>query len=68
VYPDYLKKMMVLNDKLTVTKLTITAYQYLGFTTKDTAAYNFKTTRTKEGTGYRLRKKLNMATDENFIL
>ncbi|MFY0481080.1 helix-turn-helix transcriptional regulator [Flavobacterium sp. PLA-1-15] len=68
VYPDFLKKMMMLNEKLTVAELTIVAYHYLGFTTKDIANYTFKALRTVEGVRYRLRKKLHVAPEENFIL
>lgn len=68
VYPDYLKKMILLNSDLTVQELIITAYHYLGFSTKDIAKNTFKTKRTIEGIRYRLRKKLDLPHDENFIL
>lgn len=68
VHPKFLKKMLALNPKLGVAELTMMAYHYLGFTTKDISNYTFKSLRTIEGIRHRIRKKLAIGTDENFII
>ncbi|WP_139422261.1 tetratricopeptide repeat protein [Chryseobacterium mulctrae] len=68
VYPDIIAKLIEIDPKLRVTELTLLAYSYLGFNSKDVALYTFKSVNTVRSRKYNLRKKLNILPEENMEL
>ena len=68
VYPDFVDKISVVTPKLRVSELTLCAYIFLGFTTKDIALYTFKSIHTIQGRKSHLRKKFNLSPEEGFEL
>lgn len=68
VYPEVVNKILEVDPKLRVSELTLCAYVYLGFTTKDIASYTFKATNTVHSRKYNLRKKLNISPEESMEL
>ena len=67
-YPEVIHKILEIDPKLRISELTLCAYVFLGFTTKDIALYTFKATNTVHSRKYNLRKKLNISSDENMEL
>lgn len=65
VYPQVINKLLELDSKLRVTELTLLAYIFLGFTTKDIANYTFKSTNTIRNRKFNLRKKLGIPGDDD---
>ncbi|BEV05402.1 hypothetical protein [Chryseobacterium gambrini] len=65
VYPEYLNKMLTVNSKFTNAELTLSAYIYIGISSKDIASYTFRSLKTIENTRYSLRKKLGISSEEN---
>ncbi|WP_120233040.1 tetratricopeptide repeat protein [Chryseobacterium sp. AG363] len=65
VYPQFLNKMLAVNSKFTNAELVLSAYIYIGISTKDIASYTFRSLKTIENTRYSLRKKLHLPPDEN---
>jgi len=65
IYPNFNRSLLSINDKLTVSELTIAAYVYLGFTTKEIANNTYRSLKTVEATRYNLRKKLNLSSEIN---
>lgn len=65
VYPEYLSKMLTVNSKFTNAELILSAYIYIGISSKDIASYTFRSLKTIENIRYSLRKKLGISSDEN---
>ena len=63
-----IQKLLEIDPKLRVTELTLLAYFFLGFTSKDVALYTFKSTNTVRNRRQNLRNKLHLSTDENMEL
>lgn len=68
VYPEVIARLLQIDGKLRVTELTLCAYFYLGFTTKDVAFYTFKSINTVRNRRQSLRSKLNIEKDANLEL
>jgi len=64
-HPLFIQKLMQKEPGLLGTDLILCAQLRLGFYTKDIARYTKTTVRAVEGKKYRLRKKLNISTDED---
>lgn len=65
VYPDLVAVLLDINPKFRISELTLCAYIFLGFTTKDIAAYTFTSINTVKVRKYNLRKKLNIPAEMN---
>ncbi|WP_184160829.1 tetratricopeptide repeat protein [Chryseobacterium shigense] len=65
VYTDLINKLLKIDPKLRVSELTLCAYVYLGFNTKDIAQYTFRTISTVRNRKHNLRKKLNIPAEES---
>lgn len=68
VYPHFRKKMLSINSDLKPSELILSAYIYLGFTTKDIADYTFKAVKTISNNKYNLRKRLDIPTKDDFVI
>lgn len=68
VYPEFSKKVLEINPHLKTSELTLCAYIYLGFNTKDIAEYTFKAVQTIKNNKYNLRKRLNVPTQEDIMI
>ncbi|MFY0481075.1 helix-turn-helix transcriptional regulator [Flavobacterium sp. PLA-1-15] len=68
VYPEVVLRLLQINPKLRVTELTLCAYFFLGFTTKDIAKYTFKSVNTVRNRRQNLRGKLNIPSEEDIEL
>jgi hypothetical protein len=68
VYPEFTKKLQEVSPGLRTSELTLCAYTFLGFNTKDIADYTFKSVNTVRNRKYNLRKKMNIPTEENMGL
>lgn len=68
VYPELINKLLNKDSKLRVSELTLCAYIYLGFNTKDIAKYTFRSISTVKNRKNNLKKKFNLSTDENIEL
>lgn len=68
VYPEFTKKLQEISPGLRTSELTLCAYTFLGFNTKDIADYTFKSVNTIRNRKYNLRKKMNIPTEENMGL
>lgn len=68
VYPEFTKILQEINPGLRTSELTLCAYTFLGFNTKDIADYTFKSVNTIRNRKYSLRKKMNIPTEENMGL
>ncbi|RZL42911.1 MAG: hypothetical protein EOP00_23005 [Pedobacter sp.] len=64
-HPLFIQKLMLKAPSLLGSDLILCAQLRLGFYTKDIARYTHATVRAVEGKKYRLRKKLNLHTDED---
>ncbi|RZK55153.1 MAG: hypothetical protein EOO87_08600 [Pedobacter sp.] len=64
-HPLFIQKLMLKEPGLLGSDLILCAQLRLGFYTKDIARYTKTTVRAVEGKKYRLRKKLNISTDED---
>jgi len=65
IYPEIVESLLEINPKLRVSELTLAAYIYLGFNTKDIAAYTFRTLSTIRNRKHNLRSKLNIPIEES---
>ncbi len=61
VHEDIHRKLLELNPALQLSELTLCAYIYLDFSTKDIATYTNRSVRTVQTRKYTLRKKLYVA-------
>lgn len=68
VYPEVVIKLLEIYPKFRVSEITLCAYIYLGFNSKDIALYTFKSVNTVRSRKYNLRKKLNISPEENMEL
>lgn len=68
VYPEVVSKLLEIDPRLRVTELTLCAYFFLGFTTKDIAKYTFRSVNTIRNRRQNLRSKLNIQSEENIEL
>ncbi|MGM1430090.1 helix-turn-helix transcriptional regulator [Sphingobacterium lactis] len=59
-YPQFEPKLLRLNPNLQNSELTLLAYIYLNFQTKEIADYTFKSVKTIQNRKHLLRKKLNI--------
>lgn len=68
VYPDFRYALSKINDKLTVSELTLAAYLYLGYQTKIIANITCRSLKTVENIRFSLRKKFNLSPKESLTL
>lgn len=68
VYPNFISALLKTNPKLLTSELTFCAYLYLNFSSKDIAQYTFVTPRAVQLRKNRLRKRLNISSDEDLYL
>lgn len=68
VYPEFVAELLKIDPKFRVTELTLLAYFYLGFNSKDIATYTFKSVNTVRSRKYNLRKKIGISSEENMEL
>lgn len=68
VYPNFVTNIMGVNDKMRLSELTLCAYIFLGFNTKDISSYTFKSVHTIRSRKYNLRKKFDLSPEENMEL
>lgn len=65
IYPDFVEKILSVNSGLRTSELTLCAYIFLGFNTKDIALFTNRSVSTIRNRKYSLRKKLHIPTDES---
>ncbi|MPS72629.1 MAG: hypothetical protein E2590_05685 [Chryseobacterium sp.] len=68
VYPEVISAILSINSKLRISELTLCAYFFLGFTTKEIALYTFKSINTVRNRRQNLRNKLQIPADEDLEL
>ncbi len=68
VYPEVINSILSIDSKLRVSELTLCAYFFLGFTTKEIAQYTFKSINTVRNRRQNLRNKLQIPADEDLEL
>jgi len=59
IYPDFIAALLTKEPKLRSSELTLCAYLFLGFNSKDIARITHKSISTIDNRKYNLRKKLN---------
>jgi len=65
VYPEFQKKLLMINPSLRTSELILCAYTFLGFTIKDIADYTFKSMNTIRNRKQSLRKKFNIPSEQD---
>lgn len=65
VYPEFHKVLLENFPGLRNTELVLSAYTFLGFSTKDVAEYTFKSVNTIRNRKQNLRKKFGVPTDQD---
>ncbi len=68
IYPDFTGKMLKIDPKFKTSELILSAYLYLGFTTKEISQYTFKSVKTIENNRYNFRKKINISSEEDLSI
>lgn len=68
VYPDIVPALVKINPKLQISEISFCAYLYLSFSSKDIAEYTFVTPRAVQLRKNRLRKKLQISSEEDIYL
>lgn len=68
VYPTFVSSLEKISPKMRLTELTLCAYIFLGYNTKDISVYTFKSIHTIRSRKYSLRKKFNLMPEENMEL
>ncbi|MBX3253590.1 MAG: hypothetical protein KF862_05565 [Chitinophagaceae bacterium] len=68
VYPGFAPGLLAVNPNLKSSELTLCAYIYLGFTTKEIATYTFKALKTVESNRYNLRKRLDLSPEQDLLV
>ncbi|HCM35931.1 MAG TPA: hypothetical protein DF603_17470 [Chryseobacterium sp.] len=68
VYPEVIAALLAIDPKLRVSELSLCAYFFLGFRTKDISIYTFKSLSTIRNRRQNLRKKLEILPDEDLEL
>lgn len=64
VYPEFYSKLISIEPKLLDTEIKLCAMLFLGFSAKDIAEFTFVTVKAAQHRKFRLRKKLNIPSDE----
>ncbi len=67
IYPDFTGKMLKIDPKFKTSELILSAYLYLGFTTKEISQYTFKSVKTIENNRYNFRKKSIFPQKKTFL-
>ncbi|MFD1771621.1 helix-turn-helix transcriptional regulator [Sphingobacterium suaedae] len=67
-YPSFQSNLLQINPNLQNSELTLLAYIYLNFQTKEIAAYTFKSPKTIQNRKHLLRKKLRIASNEDIYV
>lgn len=65
IFPDFNEKLLELNPTLVTSELKFAAYIKLDFSTKEIARYTNSSIRGVEAKKYRLRKKLNIPSEDD---
>lgn len=68
VYPDFVDKVIRIYPEIESSELTFCAYLKLNFSTKEIAGFIFVTPKTIQMRKYRLRKKLNIPSDQDIYI
>lgn len=68
IFPDFTEKMLRINPNLKTSELTLSAYLYLGLTTKEISQYTFKSLKTIENNRHNLRKKINITSEKDLSI
>jgi tetratricopeptide (TPR) repeat protein len=68
VYPEFSKKLLLINPSLVASELKFCAMIFLNFVTKDIAEYTFTSPKTVQNRKNSLRKKLNISSDEDLYV
>ena len=68
VYPNFVSSLEKISQKMRLTELTLCAYIFLGYNTKDISVYTFKSVHTIRSRKYNLRKKFSLMPEENMEL
>ena len=68
VYPQFVPNLLEIDPKFRISEITLCAYVFLGFNTKDIAQYTFKSANTVHSRKYNIRKKLGILPEENMEL
>lgn len=68
MYPSFRSRLLKVNSTLNSNELTLLAYVYLNFSSKEIADYTFRSYRTIQTRKYNLRKKLGLNTNEDLLL
>ncbi|WP_345989992.1 hypothetical protein AAEU33_20375 [Chryseobacterium sp. Chry.R1] len=66
IYPEVITGVLKQNPKLRISELTLCAYIFLGFNTKDIASILSRSISTVANRKYNLRKKLHISPEINF--
>ncbi|WP_300689005.1 LuxR C-terminal-related transcriptional regulator [Chryseobacterium sp.] len=67
-FPNFTKRMLEIHPNLKTSELTLSAYLYLGLTTKEISQYTFKSVKTVENNRYNLRKKINIESEKDLSI
>lgn len=67
-YPVFQKNLIQINPNLQNSELTLLAYIYLDFSTKEIADFTFKSGRTIQNRKHHLRKKLGISSTEDLYV
>lgn len=67
IYPEFYYKLKTTFPELTPTHIKILLYSYLNYSTKDIAIFMNIAVRTVQTHKYRIRKIININTDENIV-
>ncbi|WP_407480571.1 tetratricopeptide repeat protein [Elizabethkingia meningoseptica] len=68
VYPDFIDKLLEINPNLVNSELAFCAMVKLNFTSKEIAGYTFIQHKSVQQKKHRLRKKLNVPTDQDMYV
>ena len=67
-YPVFQKNLIQINPNLQNSEVTLLAYIYLDFSTKEIADFTFKSSRTIQNRKHHLRKKLGISSTEDLYV
>ncbi len=68
IYPDFCPRLLEINPKLGASELTFCAMIKLNFTSKEIAEYTFIQHKSVQQKKHRLRKKLNVPTEQELFI
>ncbi|ROI05205.1 hypothetical protein EGI16_07315 [Chryseobacterium sp. G0240] len=68
IYPDFCPKLLEINPKLGASELAFCAMIKLNFTSKEIAEYTFIQHKSVQQKKHRLRKKLNVPSDQELFI